>query len=137
MNICPQPAPKPRVRPKAQREDLEEDWRQVGNDLRKVMGLPEQRRAYFIDSDGTKHHHDLDVTSEGKPHLKVKIREVGVDTDWREYRYAGERDGYLIYREDFDNQHECGDCGWIGGQANYCPMCGSSFVKHWSWWCSN
>lgn len=118
-------------------EAIADTWLKTGNHMRKAMGLPEQHKAWLIDEDGTKHYHYLDLTHGGEPRGQVKIRTIGTDEANREYQFAGKRDGYLIYRENFDHQHECGDCGWVGDQANFCPQCGSSFVKHWSWWTGN
>ena len=107
--LFPQNPPIKLPKSKSPEEAIADTWLKTGNHMRKAMGLPEQHKAWLIDEDGTKHRHDIDLTHGGEPHGLVKIRTIGTDEANIEYQFAGKRDGYLIYRENFDHQHACGD----------------------------
>ena len=70
----------------------------LANHDRFLAGLPPQRKAWFIDLDGEKHYHDLDV-HDGKPSEEVNItlHKVSGETEKKTYEYDKEVDGWLIY----------------------------------------
>jgi hypothetical protein len=85
-------------------------WRDFFRGMGSVMNIwpaptytpisrPWQQKAWCIDHDGTKHYHDLDLTPtfERTPHGEVRIHKMSGET--QVYRFSGEEDGFLIYKE--------------------------------------
>lgn len=70
----------------------------ITNHERLLAGLPPQKKAWFIDLDGKKHYHDLDVHN-GVPNHEVSITlyKVSGDKEKKTYEYDKEAEGYLIY----------------------------------------
>ena len=73
----------------------------IANQERLNIGMPPQRRALFIDTDGTKSYHDLSVESNGKPQEEITIgifRESQMP-DRKVYHYDSDNEGYMVYRQ--------------------------------------
>ncbi len=70
----------------------------IENHSRLEAGLPPQRKAWLLDTDGKKHYHDLDV-HDNTPSQEVRVRlhkiDGGIET--KVYQYVKEADGYLVY----------------------------------------
>lgn len=73
----------------------------IENKKRLDFGLPPQRRAVMIDTDGTKSYHDLDVQYGGKPNEEIKIGvfSEGKMPERKVYHYESDSNGYMIYRQ--------------------------------------
>ena len=70
----------------------------ISNHDRFLAGLPPQRRAWLIDSDGRKHYHDLDVhDNTPSQEVTVRLHKINADIEEKVYEYEKEADGYLIY----------------------------------------
>lgn len=73
----------------------------IANQERLDLGMPPQRRAVFIDTDGEKSYHDLSVQPNGKPQEEIKIGVFGEGTmpARKVYHYESDANGYMVYRQ--------------------------------------
>ncbi len=72
----------------------------ISNHDRLLAGLPPQRKAWLIDTDGQKHYHDLDFR-DNTPSQEVRVRLHKMDAKIEEkvYEFDREVDGCLIYHQ--------------------------------------
>lgn len=73
----------------------------IANQKRLDFDLPPQRRAVFLDADGTKSYHDIDVQRSGEPTIEVKIKVFRKSKlpEGKVYHYESDSNGYMIYRQ--------------------------------------
>lgn len=70
----------------------------IGNHDRLLAGLPPQRKAWLIDTDGQKHYHDIDIRDNTpSQEVRVRLHKINANVEEKVYTYDKEAGGYLIY----------------------------------------
>ena len=73
----------------------------IANQERLDLDLPPQRRAVFLDTDGTKSYHDVDIQRSGEPtgEVKIGVYSEGKMPERKVYHYENDSNGYMVYRQ--------------------------------------